>query len=1266
MTTHAGTLPRSARERRWPALTRVLTHTLRWPHLPGLGLQFGVGLWLCRAYADSGLPAGTDMLGFVSRAAVNARGSTWLSGWDPDSLGAPRQLTLESLLGVLTKLSGNPVVTVKLFVLTTLVVSGLGAYWLTWRWYHTRLGAGIAGVLYTTSQISLAQTASGHLNVCMILALAPFVIGLTVDGVESFSARRAVLLGAALALLILARPDMALYLVPSVLLYVPVRGLVEQRVRESLRNGVLTAAVALGTAIVLSLYDVVPVLAGVRAEWLSSGGLFQLQEFNARSVPALGSLLGFAREIGYLAFTNRQTWVSNPWVSFGVYAALALIPVAAAWGALALRRDSRTIYLLGCVLFGAFAAKGMHSPLGGPYEWAALHVPFFANLRDPDRWLIAGSLAVAVLAGFSASQLPALLRWLDASRPARALIAVAVTALVLLPNAPTVLPGLATWRPTAGQLALLHDAATGDSPLATVPFDQTRRFVVDGSYAGWEHDLGAESSLWTGRPALADGGWSSSASGTISYLTTLLGRRDPAFAPMLAALGINQVLSFNYSPTAPGLLNQSDPFYQQHALATMPALTLGERTAGGSLYSVDGAAAQLSARPLRAVVLGGLSGLRALVRLHGIVPSDWAAQDAAGLLIAGGEPALLAAIRQANLVMIADTSVNDLAVDAATPLVELPGISSDADLARETQTLPPDVATSAGALIDPDAAQPLTGATSSSVSFKLSDSQPATELWVHVQALDDPASLRFSLDGRLIGSTTPLAPADAGFSWIRIATFDLAAGHHVLSVRASQSPYGTSYELDAVRLLTVGARVRAATALSSALAQAAPRTAYAADLGDGLRTVSDPALFSPVDAIGGGSGYWTALEPDRTSIGITGGALTVAFGAGRGYHALVAHYFARPRNWSAHAYAYLRVRGQDSGATYSVVLDGDARNRYTIQLPWTDDTSGWRLLAIPLLGDPTVARHVTSIRVAADDTSRPGTLQLGAVALSGSADAVVEHLPIPGADASRAELVDQRRTPAARRRLAAYVSGARPGHEAISVRIPLRVLGQHNLLLVPPSAGIPAAAPASLRWKRTGTGSFSFHVHAARPFTLVLGLAQDPHWQLSGVRGAIATRVWGALQAWQLPAGSYSGAISFAGDPLVRGGLELSGLAALLLLGIGGGLSGRLRRDGTVTAAPPTRQRRASAPQIAGSDQTRRQRQRRLRVLIPDRLARLGPPWKVAFLAALMMLAPIPLAVSSGPGRSGDDLAVAATAAMTLAVVLAALDVRRSCADRDS
>lgn len=1233
MSSGTAVLPRPSVGSRVRSVPATAVRATRWAHLPGLGAQLLVAAWLCRDFLTSAIPAGTDTLGFISRAATNAHGGTWLSAWSPDSLGAPRQITLESLLGVLTKLTGSPFVTVKLFMLLTLLVSGAAAYWLTWRWYRTRLGAAVAGLLFMTSQISLAQTASGHLNVCVVLALAPFVIGLTADGVERFSVRRACLLGVTLALLILSRPDMVLYLAPLAALYVPVRGLVDRRLREAISNGLLTAGVALVVAIGLSMYEIVPFLGGVHAAWVSGGGLFQLQEFNARSLPALASLVGFGREIGYLAFTGRQTWFSHPWVSYGVYIALAAIPVAAAWGTLALRRDSRTLYLLVCAVVGAFAAKGLYGPLGGPYHWAVLHVPFFGNLRDPNRWLIGSWLAVAMLAGVASARLPQLWRWLEATRSARVLTAAALVCLAALPNAPTLIPGLATWRPTAGQLALLRAASTGAAPIATVPFDQTRRYLTDGNYQGWEHDLGSESALWTGRPALQDGGWSHPAAATIAYLTTLLGRRDPTFVPLLGTLGVSNVLSFNYSPTAPHLVNNSDPLYQQQALGTMHGLTVVQRDGDGSLSAIAGAAPTLSAPTLRAVVLGGRSGLRALIRLHGVVSSRWAAEDAGGLIAAGGEEALLAAIHSANLVLVADASVNDLSVLATPPLVRLPGISSDPQQARATQTLPPDVATRTGALLDENAPTPTAGQRSASIAFTLPRTVTQAELWAHVRTLHDAAQLSFSIDAHAAGAITPLAPADAGYSWVRIATTGLAAGSHTLTAVANPSPYGSSFDLDAVRLERAGARERVLGDLTTALAAASARTAYAADLGDALRTVDDPNFFAPVSTLGGGAGYWRKLDPVRSVLSATGDAVTLSFRADRQYHALLAHYFAAPRDWSHHAYAFLSVRGTGSGAAYRVLIDADIHHRYTIQLPWIDTTSAWRQLAIPLLGNPTVARHVISVRVAADDTSGAGALQVGTLALSAARTGVAVNLPIPAVAAHRARFVDLRGAKA-RSLVATPLAGG------VAVHISLAKLGEHGLLLVAPPAGVPMSAPAVVRFSTDGGNRFSFRVSSERPFTLVLARSQDPGWRLAGVTDATPTRAWGALQAWRLPAGHYAGTISFVGDGLLHLGAAVSAAFALAVIAL---ILLLRRRRGPLRVLSTAR-----TPPLPA---------RRTLILVA---------WIAPWIVALALLLLSPLTAIHGPSGLGDDMAVAALVAMAEAIVLAAISTRRLCAPDDS
>ena len=146
MSAGSGVLDRPALSRRSVAAPALLRRVVHWPHLPGLSLQLGLAVWLCRGFVGSAIPAGTDTLGFVARAASNARADTWLSAWSPESFGAPRTVTLESLLGVITKLTRDPVTTVKLFMLATLVLSGVATYWLTWRWYRRRLAAAVAGI----------------------------------------------------------------------------------------------------------------------------------------------------------------------------------------------------------------------------------------------------------------------------------------------------------------------------------------------------------------------------------------------------------------------------------------------------------------------------------------------------------------------------------------------------------------------------------------------------------------------------------------------------------------------------------------------------------------------------------------------------------------------------------------------------------------------------------------------------------------------------------------------------------------------------------------------------------------------------------------------------------------------------------------------------------------------------------------------------------------------------------------------------------------
>src|SRR5439155_8471808 len=115
--------------------------------------------------------------------------------------------------------------------------------------------------------------------------------------------------------------------------------------RATLGRAARAAAVIVPAVVATNLYQLLPYVHGIRASWMSSGSLFHLEDFTARSLDAFPSLVGFGREIGYLAFTGKQTWQSHPWLPTWAYLTLSTLIPALAFAALYLRRDARTIFL---------------------------------------------------------------------------------------------------------------------------------------------------------------------------------------------------------------------------------------------------------------------------------------------------------------------------------------------------------------------------------------------------------------------------------------------------------------------------------------------------------------------------------------------------------------------------------------------------------------------------------------------------------------------------------------------------------------------------------------------------------------------------------------------------------------------------------------------------------------------------------------------------------------------------------------------------------
>src|SRR5207244_3275473 len=252
------------------------------------------------------------------------------SVWAPSYFGAPRQFTLDLVLGLVNHLTGNPVATVKLLAIGTLLSAGGFTYLLAYRWYGSTWVASVAGLLYMTSQQSLSRWGTGQLNHEIGFALAPLLIYLVARCVDEFTVPRAVVVALALNAELLVRPDVVLWVAPFLALYPIVRAVVHREERQTLRSVGRLCLVVVPATVALNLMQIIPLLAGVREAWVSLGGLYGVHDLIARSLDAYPSLLGFGREIGYIGFTGQQTWSFHPWVPNWIYFAAATMLAALA------------------------------------------------------------------------------------------------------------------------------------------------------------------------------------------------------------------------------------------------------------------------------------------------------------------------------------------------------------------------------------------------------------------------------------------------------------------------------------------------------------------------------------------------------------------------------------------------------------------------------------------------------------------------------------------------------------------------------------------------------------------------------------------------------------------------------------------------------------------------------------------------------------------------------------------------------------------------
>jgi hypothetical protein len=1248
-------------------------------HTPPIALLLATTLWLTRGFLlTTQLPAGTDMLGFVSRSAQNATVSNALSLWTPTSLGYPRTWNLDNVMGALTILTGSPVVTVKLLDVLVIFATGASAYLLAWSWYRRRLGAFVAGLLYMLSQAALSRWGSGQLNVAMAIALAPVLLWSWSQCLQRFTVRRALTLALLVTAMLLIRLDMVLYVAPFMALYTCFAVPYAAPGRPA-RNALKTIAVAVPAALALNTYQILPVAVGDGPKWLSSGQLFDLQQIATHTLSAYQSLLGFGREIGYLAFTGQQTWFSFPFLPLWGYYAAASLVVACAFVALAWHHGRRTIFLAVMAIVAVFLAKGSDPPFGNLYTWAVNHIPIVSDIRDPNRWLIFEALALGIMAGVTVDRLvshgPALLARIRVPRRA-GLVATRTFALLLVAGmllqvAPTIASGLRTWEPPADEVQLL-DSLRGAAPgiTATIPYDQSTMFVDTASYSGYEHDPGYESPLFTGVSTLGTGDWDQRISDYIAYTSTLLGSGNPAFARLLASVGVSDLVSLNEPIQAAQVVDSArGSNYQQVEAQGMQGLVRVTTTTGGTVYRLASASPMITFRPNIAVVLGGRAELADFADIPGVNPSDWAAFDADDLIADGGLPRLLSVINEASLVVAGPSQAGELAALAASPLTKLSGITSDPQPGRQTLLLPSDQSTFLGALADPNQGIPLPATTRATSIFTLSTAQ-TVEVWAHIESSPDAATITVSVDGHMVYQKTPLAVGANTFAWVPTATVSLPAGAHVVTIAAQRSEFGDTYEVDETRVVNSGVRLADESQIDAALESAAGHLAYAFDLG----SPGASAQFEPVTSLSGTAlAFWAptdevTVSPDVTEAGAP--AADVAVPAGRDTYAAVQHSFTAAQNWSHRADVFLDFDGTDSGLTYQVVVtfsNGAGDAYYTVK----DDSSGWRTIALstdnPAESDNADWSDVTGIRIALPSKDFSSTFRVGVPALSGALTSIAEAYATPYAIAGTPVQLLSAQSGGRCAGMPSGPAGASISAGVLSVDVPTGALGQGCQAIVMPPDGIHALPVVTPKVTAGSTYETSFtSTHAG---VLVFNQGYDPGWLLSsGGHSETPIPAGSVVNGYLLAAGAHSLTLTYSGNEI---GLAALVASMVVLLGIVFAMWRIRPRPETAAAravTPMPRWLRAALITVSivmvlalvavGFQESGASRVQFAVAVLSGGAALflLQGRWWVPWLAGLIVIAACPVVALLGGGGNLDALAIFAVALIAMALIRLAFD----------
>ncbi|MBI2829952.1 MAG: hypothetical protein HYX81_02205 [Chloroflexi bacterium] len=792
----------------------LLLHFRR--HWFALAFVTGVVLWLTRNFFSAEYPAGTDMLGWLKRPAWLAEGLKAFNIWDDRTVGGVRMVTLESLLAMFTKITGDPLVSVKAFIILSLLLAGVSMYFLVF-WYTRRRVAGlVAAFIFVGNQFIMSQIAGGHLDFVVGYSLLPLLVFVYHWAISHTGGYSILPMGLLISVYFLfTRIDILIHVAVFLTIFSAIwLAFAADKVRMLVR--LLTVAAVSGVSFLsFSAVQLLPTLFGLSPSYVSTSFGFSLEALKSGAIDFGKNLLGMAQEPEYLELISNVSPTEHAFLSEDWYYRFMLLVPLIAFAALIFRKKDKFVLSFALMaLAGIFVATGPYQPFGDLFVWVFDNVPFIGGLRQPSRLMTLVYLSYAFLSGVAISQMFVVLehaRW----RIVWKAVAYAGTGIVILLVMLSIIfaswypfsRGLLTWFPDKNEIAphLQLAKEKGDFRVVTAPWFRgymavatpQDRYNGAGTGERLEHDIGSTGSLWSNKPLAfltADKVWHPDAQAFANYSGALIRTKGTNnLLKVLGAFNVKYLVMQGYEESQPqwtsGQTTKASMgfFRDQKGLEKVSSFgnAQGKSFGEAALYRNQYWLPRIFGTTKNAVIVGGPEAFTALTALDGFDLSQWSLFFAKNVAREQGSRTLLNLIDKSDVVVFVNSEPLDLAMLFLQDGIFLKPVS----YARRSAT-PDDIEKEwvaydwynvEGKLVFNQAV--LRTAAEVALPMKLEVKEPGKyELWARVAYDSDRGELNFSIDTEKVGTIVPQASVNSGFKWTRMGAVNLDRGMHQLTL----------------------------------------------------------------------------------------------------------------------------------------------------------------------------------------------------------------------------------------------------------------------------------------------------------------------------------------------------------------------------------------------------------------------------------------------------------------------------------------------------